>query len=159
SMNLYSDLSWLPRVPSDFPQLCRSVLERPEGLGEQIRLLASSALDQNQLMRLAKVIAKARSAGLSLEPLTPFRLALISNSTTDFIVPALTATAARYGIALECTAAAYDQAVQASLSGDSPIYQSAPQAVLIALDWRGVPLRPTPGDSGSAHAGVQGVVD
>ena len=47
--------------------------------------------------------------GKSLEPLTEYRLALISNATVDFIVPALTATAARYGIALECVAAGYDQ--------------------------------------------------
>ena len=46
---------------------------------------------------------------------------MISNATVDFIAPALTATAARYGIALECVTAGYDQAVQESLNPDSAI--------------------------------------
>src|SRR5579859_5261774 len=115
-MSLYADLSWLPRPPADFPVLCRSALDQPEGLGHRIRSLASYALDQNQLVRLTKLIARARSLDQSLAPLTPYRLGLISNATSDFLAPALVATAARHGIALECVAGAYDQAIQESLN-------------------------------------------
>jgi hypothetical protein len=58
-------------------------------------------MDLNQLTKLAKVIDKARSSAHGLDPLTPFRLAVLSNSTIDLIVPALVASAARHGIALE----------------------------------------------------------
>ena len=156
---LYSGLSWLPQPPADFNTVCRNVLEHPEKLGQQIRMLASSALNENQLMRLAKVIAGARRAGHSLMPLTPYRLGLIGNATMDLIVPVLEATAARHGIALECFPAAYDQAVQESLSAESSINRAAPNGVLIALDWRGLPIRHTPGQGEAAQETTKAVVD
>lgn len=158
-MSLYADLSWLPRPPADFSALCRSALDQPEGLGHRIRSLASYALDQNQLVRLTKLIARARSLDQSLAPLTPYRLGLISNATSDFLVPALVATAARHGIALECVAGAYDQAIQESLNPESTIHLSKPNAVLIALDWRGLPMRFSLGRRDAAESTVRAVVD
>lgn len=158
-MSLYADLSWLPRPPADFPVLCRSALDQPEGLGHRIRSLASYALDQNQLVRLTKLIARARSLHQSLAPLTPYRLGLISNATSDFLAPALVATAARHGIALECVAGAYDQAIQESLNPESTIHLSKPNAVLIALDWRGLPMRSSLGRRDAAESTVRAVVD
>ena len=130
----------------------------PIRLGARIRELASYGLDENQLIRLAKVISSAGAQGRSLEPLSEYRLALISNATVDFIAPALTATAARYGIALECVAAGYDQAVQESLNPDSAINRSQPHGVLIALDWRGVPLKLALGKPEEARATVNAVL-
>jgi len=157
--SLYADLSWLPRPPADFSARCRCALDLPEKAGEQIRALASYALDQNQLVRLTKLIARAREAGHSLAPLTPYRLGFISNSTSDFLVAALVASAARYGIALDCVAGAYDQAIQESLNPDSAVHRSKPNAVLIALDWRGLPLHSSPGRSEEANATVGATLD
>lgn len=156
--DLYSELSWLPRPSDDFTSRCRAALQNPESLGAQARALASAGLDENQLIRLAKVISSARAEGKSLEPLAPYRLALITNSTVDFIVPCLTATAARYGFALECVAAGYDQAVQESLNPDSPINKCKPDAVLIALDFRGVPLQLAVGKAEAAQNSVNAVL-
>lgn len=155
---LYSELSWLPRPAEDFSAQCRAALQEPDSLGQRLRALASRGLDENQLIRLAKVITTARTAGHSLAPLTPYKLALISNGTADFIVPALMATAARYGIALECVSAGYDQAVQESLNPDSAINRAAPNGVLIALDWRGVPLKASVGKPEGAQASVEAVL-
>lgn len=155
---LYSELSWLPRPSEDFNAQCKAALQDGGPLGARIRALASCGLDENQLIRLAKVISSVRSQGKSLEPLTDFRLALISNSTVDFIAPALTATTARYGIALECVAAGYDQGVQESLNPDSPINRCQPHGVLIALDWRGVPLQLALGKTDAARASVNSVL-
>ena len=157
--SLYSNLSWLIGPPADFAALCRSALDRPEGLGTRLRALASFALDENDLIRLARVAAKARAAGHSFEPLTPYKLGLITNSTSDFIAPALVASALRHGLALECIPAGYDQAAQESLSPESAINRGAPQAVLIALDWRGLPLQPSPGNAGEAQTTVDGIVN
>jgi hypothetical protein len=59
----------------------------PPNLGKRLQSLAGHALDENQLNRLAKVIASVREKGYSLAPLVPFQLGILSNSTTDFIVP------------------------------------------------------------------------
>ena len=157
--SLYSQLSWLTRPPADFNALCRAALDQPEGLGARLQALAASALDENQLMRLAKVVAKARSAGYSLAPLAPYKLGLVTNSTSDFVASALVATALRHGIALECITSAYDQAVQESLSPESTINRAAPHAVLISLDWRGLPLQPAPGKPAEAQATVDAALN
>ncbi len=155
---LYSEVAWLPRPSEDFNAQCRAALQDQESFGTNIRALASYGLDENQLIRLAKVISSARARGRSLEPLSEYRLGVISNATVDFVVPALVATAARYGIALDCVAAGYDQAVQESLNPDSAINRGKPHGVLIALDWRGVPLQLALGKAEAARTSVNAVL-
>lgn len=154
---LYTQLQWLPRPPQETSQRLRA-LKDVRSPGGAIRELASFALDLNQQTRLAKVIGNAREQGISLEPLIPFRLAILSNATIDMLVPALVASAARYGIALEVIQPAYDQVAQEALTPDSKINSSNPDAVLMALDYRALPLRNCIGDSEAAEATVRGAL-
>ncbi len=158
SNDLFSRLAWLPAAPDDFAQQCRRLLDEPAELGKRAQRLAGHALDENHLHKLAKALNKARDAGHSLAPLTPFRLGVISNSTSHFIVPALVASAARHGIALECIEADFDQVMQAALAPDSSINQARCDAVLVAIDHRGLPLAATPGDAPAAEQTVQGAL-
>jgi FkbH-like protein len=157
--NIHASLAWLPRHPEDFSSLCRGILASTEDLGTRLQWLASHALDEIQLNQLARQVARAREAGHSLAPLTPFKLGLISNANADFIYPALVATALRHGIALECIATPFGQLAQQALSSDSEIKAAQPDAVLIAADFRGLPLRPTPGDAAAAEATVAQLLD
>jgi hypothetical protein len=152
--NLLDSLAWLPPPPPDFTAICRGV-----HFGQRLQWLASHALDEIQLNQLAKQVARAREAGHSLAPLTPFKLGLISNATTDLICPALAATALRHGIALECVQAPFGQVAQQALSSGSEIKRARPDAVLVAADFRGLPLRPTPGDATAARETVTHVLD
>ena len=111
-------------------------------------------MDENQLHRLAKALERARAAGVSLAPLTPFRLGIVSNATTHFMVPPLVASAARHGIALDCVEAEYAQVMQAALDANSAINQAGCDAVLVALDYRGLPLPGSPGDIRAAQQTV-----
>ncbi len=154
--SLYSELQWLPRVPADFSARLKALAGAVTG--RELQALASFALDLNQLTKLAKATDKARNAGNSLEPLVPFKLALLSNSTVDLIVPAMVASALRHGIALEVIQPAYDQAAQEALTPDSTVNSSRPDAVLFALDYRALPLKISPGDGGAADATVQGAL-
>jgi len=61
----------------------------------------------------------------------------------------LVVTATRYGIALECIEANYGQVVQEALAADSMINKARPDAVLVALDYRGLPLDAPVGDVGA----------
>ena len=108
--------------------------------------------------RLANALRKARRQRGSLAPLTPFRLAVLANGTTDLLIPALEASAVRHGIDLQCVVAGYGQAVQAALAPDSEIHTAKPDAVLIALDYRGYPLAAAPGNAASAKAAVDAAV-
>ncbi|MFZ0742752.1 MAG: HAD-IIIC family phosphatase [Terracidiphilus sp.] len=155
---LYVELQWLPHPPQDFSARLKALGSAEGPLGPELQALASPALDLNQLTKLARVISKARSESKSLVPLEPFRLAVLSNSTIDLIVPALVASAARHGIALEVIHPSYDQVAQEALTPDSKTNSSKPDAVLFALDYRALPLKLSPGDAKASSAIVQGVL-
>jgi HAD superfamily phosphatase (TIGR01681 family) len=154
--SLYSELRWLPRSPREFREGLKGLGNRPDQLGRELQSLALHALDLNQLTSLAKTISKARVEGRSLHPLVPFRLAVLSNSTVDLIVPALVASAARHGIALEVVQPLYDQVAQEALTPDSKVNSSKPDAVLLALDYRALPLKLSPADAEASSATAQG---
>src|SRR5262249_15420861 len=105
---LYSELQWLPRPGPEFRERLKKLDYSSGRLGRELQWLASHALDVNQLTKLANAMGRGRLQGRSLDPLVPFRLALLSNSTIDLIVPALVASAARHGIALEVIQPSYD---------------------------------------------------
>ena len=147
SDELYSELSWLPRAPADFHAQCSALPVSGGPQGARVRALASFALDDNKLNWLARTIDSLRAKPGALSPLTPFKLGIASNSTTHFLVPALVATAARHGILLECVEGGFDQPLQDACNPGSGINRSRPDAVLVALDYRGLPLRPAPGEA------------
>jgi len=150
---LYRDLAWLPQKPADFAEQCKAALEGP-GLGLRLQALANHALDGNDLVRLAKTVTMARKHGHSLAPLTPVRLGMVSNATSQLAVPVLIATALRHGIDLDIIAADFGQVLQEALSPGSRINQARPDAVLIAIDHHGLPIQASPGDDEAARANV-----
>jgi FkbH-like protein len=156
---LYAELQWLPRPPKDYPERLKSLGSSTGPLGNELRALASNGLDLNQLTRLANAIGRLRADGKSLSPLIPFRLAVLSNSTIDMMVPALVASSARHGVALEVIQPSYDQVAQEALKPDSKVNSSRPDAVLFSLDYRGLPLKLSFGDREAASTTVQGALD
>jgi FkbH-like protein len=145
--DVVASLGWLPRAAADFAEQCRHLLDTEGDLGRRLQSLASFALSETQLAQLAKQAERARLAGHSFDPLVPFRLGLVSNATTDFIRPALVATALRHGIALDCVAAPFGQVAQETLSTESIMRCTEPDAVLVAVDFHGLPLRAMPGEA------------
>lgn len=135
------ELPWLPRLSNDFKVRLAAVQDMPVSQWESpLRALAQEAFGLNEAMALGRVVKRLRVDG-GASTLTPFKLGLLSNATTDFVVPFLEATALRYGIALEVVTPAFGQVVQAALDPDSPINVAKPDAVLLALDHRALPFR------------------
>lgn len=156
SNDLFADLGWLPRAPADFEARLRGLASGAEGSG--LQLLASHALDENRLVKVARYLAKARAAGAALSPLTPFTLGVITNSTTDFLCSAIAGTSPRFGLNVTCVAGAYDQGLQESVDPGSAINAARPNAVLVGIDWRGLGLRPTTRGEEEADAMVAGAL-
>ena len=73
----------------------------------------------------------------------------------EMVGPALVASAARHGIALELILPAFDQVVQEAMNPHSMINSSKPDAVLFALDYRALPLKISPSDATAAAAHAQ----
>ena len=156
--SLYSELQWLLPTPKDFSDRLKALDNSPGPLGLELRALAQHALNLSQLTKLAKAIARANADGRSLDPLVAFRLGILSNSTIDLVVPALVASAARRGIALEVIQSSYDQVAQEALTPDSKVNSSKPDAVLFAIDFRALPLKLSLGDSEASATIVEQVI-
>ena len=145
--NLYTNLSWLPTPPESFGKLCKEVIETQGDASAKLRFLAGHSLDENHLNRLSKTLGRVRELHHSLQPLTPLRIGILGNATTSFLVPAIEATALRYGFDVECIEANFDQAMQEALSPDSKINRQQCDYVLIAIDYRGLQFCCTPGSA------------
>ena len=140
SDELYVNLEWLPRAPDDFSEQLQTATQE-KASGSLLRKLAGYALHINQMHRIAKVIAIAQKENKDLRPLKPFSLGIVSNATTSIIGPALVATAARYGFLLTVHEAPYDQAVQVALGEVEAFKGVAMDAILIAIDYKGLPVQ------------------
>lgn len=135
------DLPWLPRLSADFKARLAAVEQSADSdWGTALSSLSRQALGMNQALSLSRA-SKRLQASRPTKSLTPFTLGIASNGTVDLIVPFLEATALRYGIALQVVTGPFGQAVQASLDPTSAINRARPDAVLIALDRRGLPFR------------------
>lgn len=135
------DLPWLPRPSSDFrPRL--EAVRKPDLVDwlPSLRGLASEAINLNQAISLARTL-KSLQARHPSPALASFRLGIVSNGTTDFLQPMLEVAALRHGIALEICSADFGQAMQEALNPASSINTFRPDAVLLALDYRGLPFR------------------
>ena len=161
-MNLYTELQWLPRAQASFSDAVKGLVSSEGSIGLKLQALASSSLDLNQLTKLAKAIDRVRrqadSNELKLHPLVPFRLAVLSNATIDHIVPALVASGARHGIALEIIQPSYDQVAQEAMTPDSKVNSSRPDAVLFAIDFRALPFKLSLGDADRSMAAIEGAI-
>jgi len=156
--DLYASLSWLPRPPADFKAHCKAVASQDGQGAEDLRRLASFALDINKLTQLAKLIRPLLGQPNGLPGLGRFRLGLLSNGTTAFLADALLATTPRYGLALEVVVADFDQSFQEALQPSSALRSARLDAVLIALDYRALRLWSRFGDDAAAEAVVMDAV-
>jgi FkbH-like protein len=154
SADIYRDLTWLPQPPADFRDRLKA-LPDAEDWAREARALAAHALSSAQLGRLANALAARRESGGSVAPLAPFRLGLAGNGTLDLVAPSLVGTFLRHGFALEVLTVDYDQTLGEALDPAGAVNSARPDAVLVAIDHHGLPIRPSPGAREAADASVQ----
>jgi len=134
------DLPWLPRLGADFKARLADVsADGTADWGPALAGLAQQHLGLTQAMALSRKLRQL-SAQRKSGALGKFKLGLVSNGTVDFIVPFLEATALRYGLALEVISGDFGQHVQEALDPNSKVNAARPDAVLLALDQRGLPF-------------------
>ena len=131
------DLPWLPPAPADFKDRCSQFAQKKGACGTEIRGLGLHALSANQLNRLHKAAKETTDSA----PLTPVRLAVLSNSNTEFLPPVLSASALRHGVNLDVMILPYGQVAQEVFDSNSELYRLQADAVFLLLDHRGLPLK------------------
>jgi FkbH-like protein len=147
--NIYENLTWLPEPTDNFLHEISNASN-----GHDLCELAKFSLDENQLRRLYKKFESLRNEAANLASLTPFSIGIISNATTKLIGPSLVGTALRYGIALQVFEAEFNQVAQEAFSSESTFAGMELNAILVAIDYRGLPLSQSPGDRVSAEKNV-----
>ncbi|MGH8259878.1 MAG: HAD-IIIC family phosphatase [Steroidobacteraceae bacterium] len=134
------DLPWLPRPSADFRERLAAIVSSQGDWGAPLCALATQFLGIGQAIALSGALERLRARGAS-PALSPFRLGVVGNSSLDFLGPLLTASALRQGIALEVIAADFGQTAQQAIDPASTINAATPDAVLLAVDHRGLPFR------------------
>lgn len=131
----HEEQNWLVSVPTDFRDQCKKIVTGPE-----IQSLAKTRLNANQLIILSETIEKLQNNGVNLSPLSNFHLGILGNATTTLYVNALRGAAARHGVNLSTTQAAYDQVMQTALDQNALLHKKNVDSVLLALDYHGLPF-------------------
>ena len=135
-----ADLPWLPRLSADFRTRLQSIELDESDWGPMLRSLATQFLGLDQAIAISRSLNRLRARDPS-PSLSPFRLGLVGNATTDFLKPSLEAAALRQGISLEISLANFGQIMQEAMDPGSRINQAKPDAILLAIDHRGLPFR------------------
>ncbi len=135
-----TDLPWLPRLSADFRARLQSIEQSECDWGPKLRSLATQFLGLDQAIAISRVLNRLRARGSS-PSLSPFRLGLVGNATTEFLKPSLEASALRHGISLEISLTNFGQIMQEAMDPGSLINRVRPDAILLAVDHRGLPFR------------------
>lgn len=148
------DLPWLPAAADDFRAQVRALRQSDTVDERAIRKLATAALTLPQLEMLAKAVPKA---ALPLGT-APVKLALLSNATTDLLIPAIVGSALRHAVWIDAQDAPFGSFVSEAFDPNSQTHQRRNDVVVLALDYRAFDFTPCPGDLERANERVDQAV-
>jgi len=148
--NIFEHLSWLLEAPTDFS---RGVSTATTGV--ELRELAKFSLDENQLSKLCKRLSYLELNKFDLRPLVSVNIGIVSNANTKLIAPALIGSALRFGISLTIEQTEYNQVAQTAFSKETIFTGKTLSSILVAIDYRGLPLKPTPGNRVAAEQNIR----
>lgn len=144
----FARLKWREPAPPNYRELVQNAIKDCNPTSSALRQVAQYSLDEPQLHHLGRAFIKARASGAAWNGSDSFRLAILSNCTVGHLIPPIIATALRYGINLDVLGFSYNEAFTVAVGGDDRLAEFAPDAVLVAVDYRGLPLREAFGREG-----------
>lgn len=147
-MKLIEEMAWLPRPPDNFRSVVRALRSAPDVTEKQVRQIATSALNLTQLEMLA-------NASLLVKDVERIQVSLVSNATTDLLLPAIQATAPRHGIWIKADGSSFGTFVSEALDPASQTRQRNNDFIVLALDHRAFSFKPCPGDLTRAETMVR----
>ena len=168
---MFSNLEWLPPPPEDFrSQIAGLKAEVRNGVGAEFagRLLslATTALDETQLNRLAAVSRQIRSSDLRIDGFSTAKVGLVGDGTLSLCAMPILGSGLRHGLCLEVIEGRYNSAVQEAVDENSVIRTAGLDFVLVAgdarmlgLDQAAVSHEQAEGNVSSAFARLKMIVD
>ena len=155
---MLTNLEWLPAAPADFRDRVRALgaeidAGAGEGLGDRLLSLATHALDDGQLGRLAKLAARIGSGAALPSNFTSARLGLVGDGTLSLYSAPIIGSALRHGLVLDVVEGAYGASVQDSQDRSSALHTAGLDFLLVIGDARllGLDLAATSAEAAAAR--------
>jgi FkbH-like protein len=137
---MLTSMSWLESAPSDFKGRLRG-LESELGAGsrrdvaEGLVKLAARALDENQLVKLAR-LAKRFSEGGAASPLLPLKVGVFGDGTLSLVAPVIAGSGLRHRLLIETLEGEFNRALIDGSDPSSPVRAAGLDMALIVSDAR-----------------------
>jgi len=155
---LFTGLAWLPPAQR-FNDELKGLRSGAGPFGAELRRIATQGLSLAQLQRLGTVMEALVASERGCAPLLPLRLGVLGDGTLDFLGQILPPTGARHSLLLDCICAPYGQAIQTALDPHSALHAADCDVVLVALDYRSLPLCEPAADGAQAAERVAASVE
>jgi len=148
-------LPWLAEAPEEASELLSSARLGEDGFIDKMRRLSQIRLSGNQASRASRRLAKYYEKYGFPEGMPCAKIGIVSNSTMSLAAELIPLAALRHGTAVSTFLIEYDRASVACLSGDADMEAYDPDFMLMAFDFRALPIVKSPGGSNdyekSAH--------
>lgn len=143
---IYKDQSWLPQPPDNFKD---QVLGSSSA--SDIFRLSQYSLNEGQLIRILKKFQAIDSDQKKKNNFAKINLGFISNATTTLLSPLLSGTALSFKINLKIHETDFNQVAQAAFTNIDIFDGQRIDAILVALDFRGLPYKSYIGEEQAAE--------
>jgi FkbH-like protein len=133
--------------------------EPGSGFYERVVALATAALDEPQLARLARLAAAIAFNPAASQGFSSARLGLVGDGTLALAIPAIVGSGLRHGLLVDIVKGSYGSAVQEAMDPGSPLRTADLDFVLVSSDRRTLGLDVAAADPGDADAAVTGAFE
>ncbi len=138
---MLKSMSWLRTAPGDFRDQARALQkelngERAGDLGIRVYSLANHALDENQLLSLARLAKEGFRSGVPLQPFSPVKLGVFGDGTLSLLAPAIAGTALRHRLLVDTYVGEFNSAWLDARDPSSPVRTAGLDMALIVTDTR-----------------------
>ena len=156
---MLTSLDWLETAPADFKEqlraLGRDLHARPASeVAEAIVALAAYALDENQLVKLARLSTDFLARG-GAAPLQTLKLGVFGDGTLSLIAPVITGSGLRHRLLIETFEGEFNRALLDATDPSSPVRTAGLDMALIVSDARVLGLAQGATSRASAEETVQ----
>lgn len=139
-MPMLKSMDWLETAPDDFRDQLRALqrdlgAERRSDVAMRMVRLATHALDENQLVKLAR-LAKVFAADGAAPPLTSLKLGLIGDGTLSLLAPAIAGSGLRHRLLIDTFVGEFNRALLDAVDPSSPVRAAGLDMALIVSDAR-----------------------
>jgi FkbH-like protein len=137
---MLTSMCWLEAAPADFNEQLRALkrdvgVEAPGEIASRIIRLANHALDENQLVKLARLAGEA-SAAPRAASLAALKLGVFGDGTLSLLAPIIAGSGLRHRLLIDKFVGEFNRALLDAIDPSSPVRAAGLDMALIVSDAR-----------------------